>query len=146
MFLLWHTFMPAITHVIGYFPGKRLRLLEDLPKNVALEWAARRKPEFWWHLKSADGSIDRALVQTLLGRFSAIQARTLALSFADDPFATDDATERLLALFANAPSSRLVLRAADGDGKKIGHFGFFSPRFRMTLWPRVLQLLLRSAE
>jgi len=144
MFLLWHALMPAITHVVGYFPGQRLRLLEDLPRDVALEWAARRKPEFWSHLESADGTIDRALIQTLLARFAAIQARTLALSFTDDPFATDEATERLLGLYANAPSSRLILSAADGDGQKFGHFGFFSPRFRMTLWPRVLQLLLRS--
>jgi len=146
MFLLWHILMPVVTHAVGYFPGQRLRLLEDLPRDVALEWAARRKPEFWWHLKSADGSIDRALIQTLLGRFAAIQARTLALSFTDDPFATDEATERLLALFANAPSSRLILSVADGDGQEIGHFGFFSPRFRMTLWPRMLELMLRSKE
>lgn len=146
MFLLWHAFMPAITHVVGYFPGHRLRLLEDLPRDVALEWAARRKPEFWWHLKNADGSIDKALIQNLLARFAAIQARTLALSFTDDPFATDEATERLLTLYANAPSSRLTLSTTDGDGKKIGHFGFFSPRFRMTLWPRVLQMLLRSQD
>ena len=109
MFLLWHALMPAITHVVGYFPGHRLHLLEDLPKDVALEWAARRKPDFWWHLKNADGSIDKALIQTLLARFAAIQARTLALSFTDDPFATDEATERLLRLYANAPSSRLTL-------------------------------------
>jgi predicted alpha/beta hydrolase len=146
MFLLWHVLMPAITRVVGYFPGHRLHLLEDLPRDVALEWAARRKPEFWWHLKNADGSIDEAFVQTLLARFAAIQARTLALSFTDDPFATDEATERLLTLYSSAPSSRLTLSAADGGGKKIGHFGFFSPRFRMTLWPRVLQMLLRSQD
>jgi len=146
MFLLWHALMPAITRVFGYFPGQRLRLLEDLPRDVALEWAARRKPEFWWHLKCADGSIDSALIQSLLARFAAIRARTLVLSFADDPFATDEATERILGLYVNAPTSRLVLSAADGDGRKIGHFGFFNSRFRMTLWPRVLETLLSGQE
>jgi predicted alpha/beta hydrolase len=96
--------------------------------------------------KSADGSIDRALIQTLLARFAAIQARTLAISFTDDPFATDVATERLLTLFANAPSSRLILSADDGDGQKIGHFGFFSPRFRMTLWPECYSCCFGSGD
>lgn len=146
MFLLWHTLMPAITQVVGYFPGRRLRLLEDLPKGVALEWAGRRKPEFWWRLKRVDGSIDRALVQTLLARFSAIRARTIAVSFTDDPFATDEATVRILGLYANAISSRLVLSPADGDGGKIGHFGFFRSRFQTTLWPRVLGALLGGRQ
>ena len=43
MLLLWHVLMPAITSLLGYFPGKRLHLLEDLPKGVALEWAGRLK-------------------------------------------------------------------------------------------------------
>ena len=145
MFLLWHALMPMITHAVGYFPGQRLRLLEDLPKDVALDWARRRKPDFWWRLKSADGSMDSALIQTLLARFAAVRAGTLALSFTDDPFATSEATDRILRLYANATVTRLVLSAADGDGRKIGHFGFFSSRFRTTLWPRVLKMLL-SAE
>ena len=142
MFVLWHVLMPAITWVIGYFPGRRLHLLEDLPKGVALEWAARLKPEFWWHLQLADGSLDTKFVESLLARFSAIRARTLAVRFTDDPFATEEATERILGLYGNASTVRLVLNVADGDGRKIGHFGFFNSRFRATLWPRVLEALL----
>jgi predicted alpha/beta hydrolase len=146
MFLLWHVFMPAITRFVGYFPGRRLRISEDLPRGVALEWAARRKPEFWWHLKKDDGSIDNVLVQTFLARFEAIRARTLALQFADDPFATDNATARILGLYKNACVSRLILDAADGDGLKIGHFGFFRSRFRVNLWPRVLNAVLDRSK
>src|SRR5208283_1763314 len=29
MYLLWHTLMPALTRVVGYFPGRTLHLLED---------------------------------------------------------------------------------------------------------------------
>ena len=32
MYLLWHVLMPAITRVVGYFPGQRLHLLEDLQR------------------------------------------------------------------------------------------------------------------
>ena len=144
MFLLWHVLMPAITRTVGYFPGRRLHLLEDLPKGVALEWAHRLKPEFWWHLQLADGSLDTQFVEALLARFSAIRARTLAVRFTDDPFATEEATARILGLYCNTSVVRLVLDASDGDGRKIGHFGFFNSRFRGTLWPRVLDTLLAS--
>jgi len=141
MYLLWHVLMPTVTRRIGYFPGKRLRLLEDLPAGVALEWAARRKADFWSHLKLADGRLDKDLIQRLLTRFEAIIAPTIALRFSDDPFATKQATERILGLFRNAPASRMVLSGADGDGRPIRHFGFFSSRYRTTLWPRIFHAL-----
>jgi len=144
MFLLWHMVMPAITRAVGYFPGRRLRLLEDLPKGVALEWAARRKPEFWWNLRRADGSLDSGLVEKLLARFSAIRAHALVIRFTDDPFATEAATDRLLGLYSSTSAVRLVYSAADGDGQRIGHFGFFRSRFRSTLWPRILKALITA--
>jgi predicted alpha/beta hydrolase len=142
MLFLWHALMPAITRLFGYFPGKRLRLLEDLPKGVAFEWGSRLKPEFWWNLKQVDGKPDTARIQSLLERFAAIRASVLAVRFTDDPFATDRATKRILSLFVNASSTRLVLGPNDAGGQPIGHFGFFDSRFRSTLWPVVLNALL----
>jgi predicted alpha/beta hydrolase len=141
MFLLWHVLMPFVTNVLGYFPGRRLRLLEDLPSGVAHEWAARRKPEFWWHLRRIDGSIDSASVEGLLARISAVHAYALARRFIYDPFATETAANRLLGLHSNTSSVRLVFSTADGDGRRIGHFGFFRSRFRASLWPRVLRAM-----
>ncbi|CAI2935935.1 protein of unknown function [Aminobacter niigataensis] len=37
LFLKWHVAMPALTALLGYFPGKRLGWLEDLPSGVANE-------------------------------------------------------------------------------------------------------------
>jgi predicted alpha/beta hydrolase len=129
MFLLWHAFMPLVARIFGYFPGERLRLLEDLPLGVALEWAARRKPDFWWHLQRPDGTPDDSLIRTLLDRFESIRANTIALRFSDDPFATEEATERILGLYKNATVHRLVLDKSDGDGREIGHFGFLALGF-----------------
>jgi predicted alpha/beta hydrolase len=69
MFVLWHVLMPTVTRMVGYFPGRRLHLLEDLPAGVALEWAARRKPDFWWHLKHANGGLDRRANRELAQTF-----------------------------------------------------------------------------
>jgi predicted alpha/beta hydrolase len=141
MFLLWHLFMPALTHWVGYFPGRGLHLLEDLPRGVALEWAARRKPEFWWNVRRPDGEPDTERIEDVLGRFRAIRASVLALRFEDDPFATVAATERVLGLYSGCHAEQRLLTRTDAGGQKIGHFGFFRSRFRDTLWPHVLRWL-----
>jgi predicted alpha/beta hydrolase len=142
MYCLWHGVMPILTRMVGYFPGRRLHLLEDLPAGVAYQWAARRKPDFWWNLRLPDGSADTVLIESLIARFHAIRARTLALQFSDDPFATEAATDRILGLFANCEATRLRIGPADVGGQKIGHFGFFRSRFRTTLWRRVAESLV----
>ena len=141
MFLLWHAFMPALTRLVGYFPGRRLHLLEDLPRGVALEWAARRHPEFWWNARRPDGSPDRERIDDVLGRFRSIRASVLALRFEDDPFATAAATERVLGLYSGCRAEQRLVTRADVGGRKIGHFGFFRSRFRESLWPLVLRWL-----
>jgi predicted alpha/beta hydrolase len=139
MYLLWHAFMPAVTHLVGYFPGRRLHMLEDLPRGVALEWAARRKPDFWWNLRRPDGQPDSARIDEVLGRFRSIRASVLALRFEDDPFATAAATERVLGLYSGCAAEQRLITRADARGQKIGHFGFFRSRFREALWPVVLR-------
>ena len=144
MYVLWHVLMPATTRVFGYFPGRRLSLLDDLPSGVALEWANRRRPEFWWNKLTGKGELDTAWRDEMLSRFTSIRAETLAIRLNDDAFATHDATCRLLELFRNCPHTQMVFGPADTHGQKIGHFGFFRSRFRETLWPRALAWLLNK--
>ena len=141
MYLLWHVLMPALTLAVGYFPGRKLHLLEDLPAGVALEWANRRRPEFWWNVTLPDGTPDVGRIQNAVRRFQEIRAPTLAVRFTDDSFSTEAATLRILRLYPNCPASQMVLGPSDAGGQKIGHFGFFRSRFRATLWPRILEWL-----
>jgi predicted alpha/beta hydrolase len=96
MFALWHLFMPTVTSLVGYFPGRAFHLGDDLPAGVAREWASRRRGDFWWNLRNADGTPDEARRDALLAGFHRVRARTLALRFTDDAFATDAATRRIL--------------------------------------------------
>ena len=139
MYLLWHATMPVLTFLIGYFPGRRLHLLEDLPAGIAFEWANRRRPEFWWNLRTQDGEVDCGRIDQIKARFLDIQARTLSLRFTDDVYATEAATNRVLGLYENCAATRIVFGPIDVGGKKIGHFGFFRSRFSENLWPRVLE-------
>jgi predicted alpha/beta hydrolase len=144
MYLLWHLLMPTLARVIGFFPGRALHLLEDLPLGVAMEWANRRKPEFWWNVTTPDGARDTKRIDSAIANFEAIRARILAVHFTDDPFATSAATDRILGLYPNCEGQQMLIGPGDTNGRPIGHFGFFRSRFRDTLWPRVLTWLLKG--
>jgi predicted alpha/beta hydrolase len=141
MYLLWHVMMPTLTRAFGYFPGRMLHLVEDLPAGVAMEWANRRRPEFWWNFKTPKGARDTARIERVLRNFQAIRATTLVLRFTDDPFGTEAATTRVLGLYENCSATQMVFTPAATGEQKIGHFGFFRERFRDTLWMRVAEWL-----
>jgi predicted alpha/beta hydrolase len=137
MYALWHVLMPALTRAVGYFPGRRLHLLEDLPRGAALQWAGRRHVDFREEVRLPDGRRDEAAGAELHDRFRAVRADTLALRFSDDPFATAAATANLQRLYVNATWRTRELSPEDAGGEPIGHFGFFRSRNRDTLWPVV---------
>jgi predicted alpha/beta hydrolase len=145
MYALWHVIMPAVTRTIGFFPGRMLRVCEDIPAGAALEWADRRHPDFWWNVRTKTGELDVGRIEDALARFRAIHAPTVAIRFSDDPFATAEATNRILSLFSNCPATQVMLGPEDTSGQPIGHFGFFRTRFRNSLWPIVLPHILSAA-
>jgi predicted alpha/beta hydrolase len=136
MALMWHYIMPALTHLVGYFPGKALRLGEDIPAGVALAWAGRRTPQ----LASTTQGVATSGAHTLslLERARSIQGVILVVGFPDDVFATQRGVNRLLAIY---PGLKPI--HADNlfqpSGRKAGHFGFFRRGAESALWPSVLR-------
>jgi predicted alpha/beta hydrolase len=142
MYALWHVMMPALTRVVGFFPGRLLRMSEDIPAGAAMEWANRRHPDFWWNVRTTSGKLDIARIEDALARFRAFRVPIIAIRFSDDPFATAEATERILGLFRNCPATNIAFGPEDAELEPIGHFGFFRKRFRETLWPAVLPQII----
>src|SRR5262249_20196542 len=95
MTAVWHTLMPALTPLLGYFPARRLRLGEDIPARIALQWGGRRDPE----LRPAESGPGEKRLQTLLDRCAALQRPALLVSISDDAFATAAGTKRLLSYY-----------------------------------------------
>jgi predicted alpha/beta hydrolase len=117
MFLMWHLVMPFLCRTFGYFPGRRLGFPEDLPYAVAMEWGGRRGE------RSLRGD-------ERFGAFDGIVTSALVLRPKDDAFASKSAYDRIRAKFCNS-------RFADNEFSApqfIGHFGFFSRRYRESLW------------
>lgn len=132
VWMLWYVLMPAATWLCGYFPGKRLRMIGDLPKGVALQW--RR---WCLHPEYAVGAERDAR-----HRFAAVRAPVTAVSFTDDEFMSEQNTASLHAFYVNARVTRKRLAPADVGLRRIGHFGFFREAHCDQLWrPHLLPLL-----
>ena len=135
LLLKWHVFMPALSALLGYFPGQWLGWLEDTPRGVVRDWTARcPRFEDAWRLDEAERA-------TLLERFAAVRGATLALSLSDDEFGTVPAIQRLLRYYRNSAVTHVHLSPQAVGERTIGHFAFFHSRFERTLWPLALEWL-----
>ncbi|WP_018413060.1 alpha/beta hydrolase family protein [Methyloversatilis thermotolerans] len=139
--LRWHLLMPLLALCMGYFPGRRLGWLEDLPRGVALEWGLRLWPDFdrlypW--LPAARGRPDGAAARAA---FAACRADVLACAAADDPYATPAAMQRLLGWFVSARTRQVQFLPQRFGLSRIGHFAPFHSDMQHTLWPLALRWL-----
>lgn len=143
MWVKWHLLMPIMTRVMGYFPGKRLGWLEDTPAGVVRDWVTK-EPRFidTYRQPGASCHLDPATCDALQARFTAVTAKTLALSISDDPYGTTAAIERLLRNFPSSTKWHLRLAPQAIEATEIGHFAFFHKRFEANLWPIASQWLL----
>lgn len=118
-----HIGMRVVPRLLGYFPGSRLGMGEDLPAGVMAEWASWcRHPRY---LVGALG------VEREYARFTA-PIRLYAIS--DDAFAPRRAVEALAVLYEKSTCEIRNIEPQDVGADRIGHFGFFRERFRDSLW------------
>ena len=125
---LWFFVVPVLLPLAGYFPGKRLKKVGDLPAGVMSQW--RR---WCLHRDYMMGEGGAALRE----QYARIRTPILSVSFTDDEFMSERNTESLHGFYAGAPRTMARIAPADLGVGRIGHFGFFRPQFQATLWPRV---------
>jgi predicted alpha/beta hydrolase len=124
--LKWHLAMPLLTVLNGYFPGRRLGWLEDLPAGVAHEWSFRRG--------RMELSYPAARRGDILARFAAVKAPILAVSMSDDPFGTPRAVKRALAYYTGSDTHVAELSPGTFGFDEIGHFSLFHNRHAGGFW------------
>ncbi|WCM25976.1 alpha/beta fold hydrolase [Sphingomonas sp. QA11] len=133
LFAKWHVAMPALTALFGYFPGRRLGWLEDLPAGVANEWSFRGR--------RFEESFPRADRQASRDRMRAVTAPILAISLADDEIGTVAAVRRTLDYYAGADRTLVQIRPSDFGRDAIGHFALFHDSYAETFWTGTLRWL-----
>jgi predicted alpha/beta hydrolase len=112
-----------LTRLLGYMPGWA-GLGEDLPKGVFLEWVK-------W-VMSPRYLLDSRLAA--LQNFPRYHGALRSLCLSDDPWATRPAVELLCSGFTSIKPDILTVTPNDVGADRIGHFGFFRPEHRDTLW------------
>ena len=131
--LLWYVVEPIATRLFGYFPGRRVKLLGDIPGPVIRQWAGWcRHP----------GYLLGALPEHRKA-FAGVRVPITSVSFTDDATMSAIATAQLEEYYAGAPLTRLRYDPTDLGQARIGHMGFFY-RDREALWEQVLPPLLAA--
>jgi predicted alpha/beta hydrolase len=131
----WYLLIPVLTRIFGYFPGSALRLFEDLPAGVALQWARWAKNRNYLFEE----------LPFMKQRFRSLQQQALMISFTDDEYAPKMAVDNLMRrCFVNLKWDQWTIAPKQIHQQKIGHFGFFKRKTGYQLWDHAMQWIGKS--
>jgi predicted alpha/beta hydrolase len=122
---LWFVVTPPVLALWGYFPGKALRKVGDLPKGVMAQW--RRWCLDPQYAVGAEGDAVRA-------EYAAVRSPIVSISFSDDEMMSARNTESIHSFYTGAPRTLKRIEPRDIGVARIGHFGFFRAAFESSLW------------
>jgi len=122
---LWYVIAPIVTRMCGYFPGRRLRKVGDLPAGVMVQW--RR----WCLDRDYAVGVEGEEVRQ---QYAAVTTPMTVISFVDDEMMSARNTESLHGFYVNAPKVMHRIAPRDIGADRIGHFGFFRAKFEQPLW------------
>jgi len=125
VWLFAHLLGPLATLPLGYLPGSRLGIGEDLPRGVFADWARWIRSRHF-HFE------DPGLPETR--HYADYRGAILAIGLADDPWGPPKGVEAVLSRYTAARREHRHPGPRDVGAKSIGHMGFFRPEFRETLW------------
>jgi predicted alpha/beta hydrolase len=132
LWLLGHVALPLYTRLFGYFPGRPIRKVGNLPRAAALQWSRWLKWRDYWF---ADPALD------MTARFARVRCPVLSISFDDDRALQRPAIDDLHARYERAVVTRLHLLPRELGLPAVGHFGFFRVSASDALWQPVVRWL-----
>jgi predicted alpha/beta hydrolase len=129
--IMWNVLGPLIVRRYGYLAWSRLRMGEDLPRDVYVQWKHWcRFPSFWFD--------DPKVQEQMHSAFARITMPITAVNSVDDPWIPPAARDAFFAGYANALVTRRNVRPSDIGVTKLGHMGYFR-RGSERLWDEVLE-------
>lgn len=129
---LLKVYIPISAKLLGYVPTRWIGWGEDLPAQVALQWAAWcTRPGYVLNALGSDVAVDF---------FDQIKGPILWLTATDDPIATPENIDDMLRLYENASVTRGRINPREYGLERIGHVDFFRPR-NAKLWPLIANWL-----
>jgi predicted alpha/beta hydrolase len=126
--LLWYLIVPTLVPLFGYFPGRRLNMVGDVPAGVMLQWRSWcLDPDYLFGVEDPQWRVT----------YAALRQPILSLSFTDDEYMSARNIESLHSFYSGAPRTMRRLDPREIGADRIGHFGFFRRRHGDALWPIV---------
>jgi predicted alpha/beta hydrolase len=129
--IFWFAAIPLATPLAGYFPGKTLRMVGDLPADVAWQWRRWCLHRDYVHCEGPE----------VAAAFDRVTAPITGYSFEDDPIITKPAVDDLHGRYRRSRVERRHVAPSEIGRHSISHFGFFAEASRETLWPEALARL-----
>jgi predicted alpha/beta hydrolase len=124
----WYFLIPLHTRLFGYVNAMKIKQGENLPKGVALEWR-----KWCTHPDYFEPEIGKTLNPAY---FDKITTPIKSIQIQDDPLANKVTANKLLKYFKNAQIEVEEIYPENYGVKRIGHTGFFSRKFKNTLWQK----------
>lgn len=128
---LWRVIAPLAIRAAGYFPGRRLGVVGDLPAGVMRQWGR-------WCLSADYLGVD---VPDAMARFAEVELPVSTLHFTDDELLSGASMRTLEGWYAGASLQARRLAPADLGVDRVGHHGFFRAAFRPAWEEHVLPRL-----
>ncbi|TYO85406.1 alpha/beta hydrolase family protein [Oceanicella actignis] len=127
-FLFWHVLGPLAVRALGYLPGSRLGLGEDMPPGVFREWKR------WCcnrdlHRPDWGGRLPAPVSPPFSGRL-------IIAAIEDDAILSPATAARLAEFHPEAESELRVISPRDAGTRAIGHVGLFR-QANAAAWPLV---------
>lgn len=124
VWIFWWLAVPLLTPLFGYFPGKRLGMVGDLPRGVIRQWRS-------WCLHPEYALGDGAHVRD---KFASVTTPITSFSFTDDEMMSEANTASIHSFYTRSPRTLRRLSPEEVGVERVGHFGFFKEAMRGPLW------------
>lgn len=133
--VMFKIIFPVSNFIKGYGATEFLGMGQNLPKNVARQWA---------QFCGRPGYVMNAVNKSIFEDYHAeIQCPITIYWSSDDEIATIENVKDLLRLYPNAATSMHELKPADFQLKQLGHMNMFRTK-NQHLWPTLIQTLQPS--
>lgn len=124
---------PAVSRTVGFMPGKKLGLGEDITSSAMIEWGRwARLPGYFFDDPSMNA----------VARARSVRLPLLAVGTTDDLWASPAQMDAFMERMMSAEVTRRTYSPADLGVKSLGHHGILRRRVGESTWPELIDWLL----
>lgn len=124
----WHFIIPVSIFFYGYFPGRKLKIVGDLPKKAAFDWRrACLKPNYL-----------QDIFPEFAENYANLQAPLVAFYPEDDDMISLESIEKLNSQFINSSTKIIRLTPKELSVDHIGHMGLLKKSSKKNFWQEYL--------